>query len=253
MANPLYISFCSQKGGVGKTTFTVLAASYLHYSMGYNVAVIDCDFPQHSIVKFREREKKQIALIPEFNALAHDQFQSIGKTVYPVIKGDVRRALLSAEELWSKSTTKYDVIFFDFPGTVNTPGLIESVSGMDFLFTPIEADRLILESSLEFAFMLNEIFNKQGKTEQVYLFWNKVDGRERTPLYLEYEKLIKDIGLPLLTSRMPASAKFKKEVESEAKTIFRSTIFPVSKLAQKGTSIDMPLFMQEVSTILKIK
>ena len=36
---PLYVAFSTQKGGVGKTTFTVLAASYLHYLKGYDVAV----------------------------------------------------------------------------------------------------------------------------------------------------------------------------------------------------------------------
>jgi hypothetical protein len=35
---------------------TVLAASYLHYTKGYHVAAIDCDFPQHSIVKERKRD-----------------------------------------------------------------------------------------------------------------------------------------------------------------------------------------------------
>ena len=29
--NPLCIAFASQKGGVGKSTLTVLAASWLHY------------------------------------------------------------------------------------------------------------------------------------------------------------------------------------------------------------------------------
>ena len=41
---PLYVAFSTQKGGVGKTTFTVLAASYLYYLKGYDVAVVDCDF-----------------------------------------------------------------------------------------------------------------------------------------------------------------------------------------------------------------
>ena len=36
-----YVAFSTQKGGAGKTTLTVLVASYLHYVKGYNVAVID--------------------------------------------------------------------------------------------------------------------------------------------------------------------------------------------------------------------
>lgn len=55
---PKYIAFSTQKGGAGKTTLTVLVASYLHYVKGYNVAVVDCDYPQHSIVEMRERDLK---------------------------------------------------------------------------------------------------------------------------------------------------------------------------------------------------
>ena len=45
----LKISFSTQKGGVGKSTMTTLLASVLHYRLGYNVLVLDCDFPQHSL------------------------------------------------------------------------------------------------------------------------------------------------------------------------------------------------------------
>ena len=41
--DPIYLAFSTQKGGAGKTTLTVLVASYLHYVKGYDVAVIDCD------------------------------------------------------------------------------------------------------------------------------------------------------------------------------------------------------------------
>ena len=35
------IAVCNQKGGVGKSTFTVLLASYLHYTVGYDMLFVD--------------------------------------------------------------------------------------------------------------------------------------------------------------------------------------------------------------------
>ncbi len=35
---PLFIAFCTQKGGVGKSTFAILAASWLHYLKGLKVS-----------------------------------------------------------------------------------------------------------------------------------------------------------------------------------------------------------------------
>ena len=57
---PLYVAISTQKGGAGKTTLTVLMASYLHYVKGYDVAVIDCDFPQYSIHDMRKRDMDNI-------------------------------------------------------------------------------------------------------------------------------------------------------------------------------------------------
>lgn len=51
----LNVAFATQKGGSGKTAITVLVASYLHYNCGCPLAVIDCDFPQHSLYEMRER------------------------------------------------------------------------------------------------------------------------------------------------------------------------------------------------------
>ena len=57
---PISISFANQKGGIGKSTLTILAASWLRSVRGLNVLVVDCDFPQNSIVELREREKKAV-------------------------------------------------------------------------------------------------------------------------------------------------------------------------------------------------
>ena len=57
---PLFIALSNQKGGVGKSTFTVLLASYYHYLKGKNVLVVDCDYPQHSVKTMREWDIKNV-------------------------------------------------------------------------------------------------------------------------------------------------------------------------------------------------
>ena len=76
---PLYVAFSTQKGGVGKTTFTVLAASYLYYLKGYDVAVVDCDYPQHSIAGMRKRDAEQVGADEDYKRMAYEQFTRLGK------------------------------------------------------------------------------------------------------------------------------------------------------------------------------
>jgi len=68
-----YVAFSTQKGGVGKTTLTVLVASYLHYVKGFNVAVVDCDYPQYSIVEMRERDLKTVMEDDHYKLMAYKQ------------------------------------------------------------------------------------------------------------------------------------------------------------------------------------
>lgn len=56
MSNPIHIAIASPLGGVGKTTLTVLAASTLHYHLGYSVAVIDCNYPLYTTAYLRGKE-----------------------------------------------------------------------------------------------------------------------------------------------------------------------------------------------------
>ena len=56
----LLVAVASQKGGVGKSVFTVLLASVLHYRKDVRVAVVGCDSPQHSIALMRERDMENV-------------------------------------------------------------------------------------------------------------------------------------------------------------------------------------------------
>ena len=66
---PLFVAVSNQKGGVGKSALTVVLSSYLHFEKNLNVAIIDCDSPQHSLVRMRERDKKAIANSAYFQQL----------------------------------------------------------------------------------------------------------------------------------------------------------------------------------------
>ena len=82
----LFVAFSSQKGGVGKSTFTAIAASILHYRLGYNVAVFDCDFPQYSLIKMRTRDMATVMENDVFKRMAYKQFTTINKKAYPIMK-----------------------------------------------------------------------------------------------------------------------------------------------------------------------
>lgn len=49
MSDTIVIAFSNQKGGVGKSTFTVLLASLLYYNKGVDVAILDCDSPSTAL------------------------------------------------------------------------------------------------------------------------------------------------------------------------------------------------------------
>jgi cellulose biosynthesis protein BcsQ len=248
----VFIAFSSQKGGVGKSTFTTLAASIMHYRLGYNVAVFDADFPQHSLMKMKTRDLGMIMENEALKKLAYKQFTTINKKSYPIMQHKADSVLEAALEFVSNSTIPIDVIFFDLPGTVNTPGILKALAGMHHIFTPITADRVVMESTLVFTQLLQDVIMKKGETsiKTVHLFWNQVDGRENTPLYDVYNQLIDQLGLSLMQNQVKSSTRFRKESEANSKAVFRSTLMPPEERLMKATQLD--LFMNEFLNITQL-
>jgi cellulose biosynthesis protein BcsQ len=249
--NPLFIAFSTQKGGVGKSTFTALAASTLHYRLGYNVVAFDCDFPQHSLYQMRERDLKTVMKNEVYKKMAHRQFSTINKKAYPVIPCKAENALAEAEAFIVSSAVPVDVVFFDLPGTVNTPGVLTTLAGINYIFSPITADRVVIESTLCFIDVLTNVLMKRSQTsiQALSMFWNQVDGREKSPLYGMYEKVIGELGLSLMETFISDGKRFRKEGEETARTVFRSTLLPPDEKLMKGCRLDQ--FMTEFLKIIQ--
>lgn len=248
----IFIAFSTQKGGVGKSAMTTVVASMLHYRMGYNVVVFDCDYPQWSIGKQRERDVKISLENERFKRMAYEQFSTLNKKAYPIFTCRAEEAVKLAEDFLRDSAIGVDFIFFDMPGTVNSPGILETLSRMNYIFTPIIADRLILESTLPFMNVLGDILKKSENTHVrgMHLFWNMVDRREKSELYVHYEKIIRELNLSLMTTYIPDTKRFRKELSSDDtnRFVFRSSIFPPDKRLSKATRLDdfIEEFMQNI-------
>ena len=128
----LFVALSNQKGGVGKSAFTILLASYFHYVENLNVAVIDCDSPQHSLVRMRERDKKAIDRSDHYKQQMMAQWERIKKKAYPIIGVRAEKAREAADELVKNSEHPIDLVLVDLPGTVDAQGVFRTIVNMDY-------------------------------------------------------------------------------------------------------------------------
>ncbi|WP_022821546.1 ParA family protein [Hymenobacter norwichensis] len=234
MSTTKYISISSQKGGVGKTTINILAASIFHFLGKEKVAVIDCDYPQHSLEGLRNKELAQLQADPVKAA----EFQVLNMQSYPIVDCTVKEALDVAKEM----DGQFDLVFIDTPGTINVPGLLELWKQLDYVFMPLEADVLSVEATIPFAGALETfVIGKPGsRLKQYYAFWNKHIKSEKQDFYNKTEELFAQQNIPFLKSRLEHSVNYKKEG-------MRSTMFPLSKEFMR---LGITGLIQEISQII---
>lgn len=235
--NEIFVAVSSQKGGIGKSTITTLLSNYLHNVAGYNVGVLDCDHPQHSIYLERVRELELIEHDEELKAQACDVFRKTGKKAFVITDTNPVDALDQAEVMTEDEDL--DIVFFDLPGTINSNGVLKTLSQMDYIFVPISADPFVIDSALQFVELFRDKLMTTGKarTKDIVLFWTMTDRRERTEIYDMYDKVIPEMGFRILNTRLPNSVRFRRELTDSQKAVFRSTLFPPDVALLKGSNI----------------
>ena len=103
----LFVAISNQKGGVGKSALSVVLASYFHFEKGLNVAIVDCDSPQHSLVRMRERDKKAVSNSAYYRQLIKQQWNQVQKKAYPIVGSTAEKAREAADGI----TTLFSWIF----------------------------------------------------------------------------------------------------------------------------------------------
>jgi len=186
----------------------------------------------------RERGVEQVKNNLFYKKQAYLQFKNLQKKAYRVEESNAADAMTVAERL--RQENDLDFIFFDLPGTLNTQGIIKTLAMMDYLFIPVSADRVVLESTLQFAMTIHDNLITTGKSniKKLLLIWNMVDGRERTELYDAYDDAIAELGLQIMKTVIPDTKRFRREMNSTNRAAFRSTLLPVDKSLTKGSNME---------------
>lgn len=252
MKDPSFVAFATQKGGAGKTTLTVLMASYLYYVQKKKVLVVDCDYPQNSVKEMRDRDLQITRVNKTFATLVKDRLNELDLDPYPILMCRAEDALPKVKALMDNGH-EFDLVLFDMAGTINHPGVAKTVSLMDYIFVPVTADKIVLESSLAFAIKVrDEILTLPGSSiKGMYMVWNKVDAREKTNLYDKYETVFEEQLLSTLKTRLPDRKRYSHEVDEEdAKAVFRCTLLPPDKKLLRDSGF--PELLDELLGIIKL-
>ena len=106
--------------------------------------MVDCDYPQFSIEKMRYRDVELMNTNQALYDLAEMQFSRLNKPTYPILSSLPDDAIDVVKEYLSQSEDVVDFVFFDLPGTFNSEGVLATLSSVDYIFTPISADKISL-------------------------------------------------------------------------------------------------------------
>ncbi|MEZ0542680.1 ParA family protein [Fibrella arboris] len=214
------ISVCTQKGGVGKTTLTMLLATYYHTTVGKPVTVIDADFPQHSFDATRRSELASIQNDEEIQSLYVTLYPEMNRELYKVYKGSLEELAMFLTDL--KGRGEDELVFIDMPGTMNVKGFDRVASQLDYVILPMEADKMSFTAGLQTLDLFDRFREAKGADYQLFMLWNKYKKSENPSLMQGIENIVRERGnVQILEHRVTDSVTWKRE---------RSTLFPSDKV-----------------------
>ena len=212
----LLVAIASQKGGVGKSVFTVLLASVLHYRKGLRVAVVDCDYPQHSIALMRERDMESVMKNDDLKVSLYRQHERIRKPAYPVIKSDPEKAVEDLHRYMDEKGETFDIVLFDLPGTLRSEGVVHTVCRDGLYLCPSQGGQ---HRHAEFPAVCQGAgggADRQGELQPEResgcsgTWWTGGDGRTCMMPGIGSST---EMGLRLLSSHIPNTLRYNREAD----------------------------------------
>lgn len=84
------------------------------------------------------------------------QFKASQRKLWPVLETTPEKAMSDVRRYLDQTQRSFDLIMLDMPGTVSAPGVFRVLAELDYIFVPMKADKLVMESAVSFAKAVNE-------------------------------------------------------------------------------------------------
>lgn len=235
------ITFFSEKGGVGKSSFTIMYASALQYKYGIKVGIADfnkrIEGYRKAEINNRELRRKTNPDIPPFDienawpiyTVRNQEIADLQKMGYQNpyatwLDGKLRNELKDM-----------DVVLLDFPGSLTGKEFIQ-VAGMhmiNLIVIPTEKDEMTLQSTQ----MLHNVLVKNKSNHCVFINKAQLGLRNLRATYLKLGEILIQKGFPMLPDMVTYSEKMMSIDKIDN---FRSTFqFPDFNLPEFGASKDL--------------
>jgi chromosome partitioning protein len=205
---PLILAFATQKGGMGKTTLSVLVASWLHYKRRIPVAVLDVDSSQLSVFNLRVRETEQM------DEEVRTRFNQQDVDPYPILHGDPA----DVPDLLTQLPADVRLVFIDLPGNIDVEGYETALSRVDYLLVPMETSEFSVTTGFSYLSAIRQI--DLLPADRCRIVWNKFKETRDGLLVDQLDERFVQYGFVSLKSRVPQRDSYQDSAN-------RSTLFPV--------------------------
>ncbi len=224
----------NQKGGVGKTTITVMLSTLLRYENGKKILILDADF-QRSIAQKRKKEirqimasEEQLILFSRNLGINYDELKgqsakdmedtltkAIDKKIYTVIECDPKNVMDYIKAWYGK----VDYIFIDVPGNIRQEGIVNLLQRTELIMIPMVASELDIDSTAHFIKILGKIKKvreENGLSMSILGVLNKKTNKKKNQFLVE--AMSKNRGI-MLDAMIPLRvAKY----DDQMSTIYKS-------------------------------
>ncbi len=189
------ITVHTSKGGMGKSTLTVILASYLAYVARQRVIIFDCDPPQHSIADLREEEEAGLIMLAQaYASLSDAELAAKGQpytsandqatferyrynrlhgiqAYYPV--HPLPFSALSELDM-ARVREDFDYIFLDMGGQFNA-GILHALAQTDMLLVPFTTQQVDVNASIQYVGAIIDYAVRRQLPDYLTIrcFWNK--------------------------------------------------------------------------------